>query len=274
MPATAEHDHAINEEINMALIRAADAAFPGTPPANTKVILGYVGASGHTPHIWTTTQVQSVRSSGRQWWPIWVPPQGVMSAAAGTLAAQGMIAALPGYSHPKSYPVFLDVETSSWEASPSGVKAAVTAFKTHMRSAGYTRPFGYLPRDAGMDWIANWTGNTPDDVPTSLPAGVIGQQYLGNYGSWDYSVFDASLLTTDPPKPPDEGDDMSAADVAAINAHTDQEIKELRTQTSLGTSIANVVAHQTTQGNKLTALQDDVDALTKTVAAILKAVQS
>jgi hypothetical protein len=262
----------------MSLIKAADGAYapdPASLPADVKVILGYVGAPGHTPHIWTPDEVQKARNSGRQWWPIWVPAQGLMSAATGTAAAQGMVSALAPYGVSKSTPVFFDVETSSWEASATGAQAAVAAFKSTMKAAGYTRPLGYLPRAAGFDWIANWTGKTPADAPASLPAGVIGQQYLGDYGSWDFSVFDASLLSiAQPTQNPNGEDDMSAEDVTAINAHTDRAIQILRTDTSLGSSIGNVLEHQESQGNAIASLQSDVDALSKSVAEILKAVQS
>lgn len=201
----------------MALIQAVDAATPalGAIPPQAKVVLGYVGAPGHTPHIWTLTEVNAVRATGRQWWPIWVPAQGLMSAATGQAAARGMLAALPRYSVAAGTPCFFDVERSSWEASQAGVRAAVAAFKQAMRAAGYSRPLGYVPRAAGIDWIANWT-NSP---PAALPAGVIGQQYRST-NSWDFSVFDAALLQATPTNTIEE-DDMSAQDVNDINGHTD-----------------------------------------------------
>lgn len=197
----------------MTLIHAVDAAFPRLDaiPAQATVVLGYVGAPGFTPHIWTLAEVAAVRAAGRAWWPIWVPQQGgVMSAATGQNAAAAMLAALPPYAVSAATPCFFDVEQNSWEASASGARAAIAAFKSAMHAAGHAHAYGYVPHGAGMDWIASWTNSEP----ASLPAGVIGQQYR-SAGAWDYSVFDAALIT------PTEEDDMSATDVTTINGHTD-----------------------------------------------------
>lgn len=196
----------------MALINAVDAAFPqlNAIPGIAKVVLGYAGAPGHTPHIWTVTEVNAVRSTGRAWWPIWVPAQGVMSASSGEQAAVALLDALPRYAVDADTPCFLDVEQSSWQASAAGALAAVGEFKAAMRLAGHSRAYGYLPRAAGFDWIANWTNTEP----SSLPSGVIGHQYMSTR-AWDYSVFDASLLgaattaPTSPAGPPQEADDVT-----------------------------------------------------------------
>lgn len=196
----------------MGLIKAADAAFPpslDTLTADIRVVLGYCGEANLTPHIWTRAEVDAVRASGREWWAIIVPPETTaMSAQTGHDAATYALKALPTYAHPKSAPIFFDVELSAWEASEQGCRDAVAAFKADMRAAGFLQAYGYTPAGMGIDWVAIWSGHTPSDVPAELPSGCIGQQYLGDYGGWDYSVFDETLYIQDPqPSPVDPTND-------------------------------------------------------------------
>lgn len=214
----------------MALIRAADSAYfhpMSELSADVKIVCGYIGQPGYTPHVWTKSEIDAVHQSGREWWAIWVPPQKIAwTAALGHSAASGAIAALPAYGIPKSVPVFIDCEYNSWALSPSGAKAAIDAFKADLHVAGYSQVFGYVPSAAGYDWIARWTGSPP----TSFPAGVIGQQYINDVASgtnWDFSMFDSALYEADPiPTPPSQDWFDMATKQDLIDVLTSQSVKE------------------------------------------------
>lgn len=187
----------------MTLLIAIDAGSPPdylqAPPA-TKAVLGYVGEVGPADHVWSLAEVDEARSFCGHWWPIWFPPQGVMSIEEGQRAASSMLAILPSYRVAKDDPVFIDIEHDSWEASPAGALGCVRAFKQAMTAAGYSKAYAYVPLAAGFDWIANWV----DSAPKKLPANCIGQQYAGNVddGRYDMSVFDSSLWGTPQSPPP------------------------------------------------------------------------
>ena len=193
------------------MIDGVDTAYPhDSYPAWAKVVCGYAG--GHTPHQWTAAEVQAVRRSGRHWWAIWTSlnASGTLTTALGNQDALGMIARLPSYFYPKTDPVFYDVEPSIFDRDPAGARAAISAWKANMHAAGYTKAYVYTVERQGGDWIAN-----PDNgKPTSIPAGKIGVQYVLDRGGYDYNVFADSLIG-------EVRDDMSAADVAAINKHAD-----------------------------------------------------
>lgn len=187
----------------MALWIAIDAAYPPDytqAPPGTKAILGYVGESGPAANIWDLDAVHAARAFCGHWWPIWFPPQGVLSIAEGARAASSMISVLPGYGVAKDDPVFLDIEHDSWVANPDDALGCVRAWRQAMNAAGYEKAYAYVPAVAGFDWIADWV----DSAPKKLPAGVIGQQYAGNVdeGRYDMSVFDSSLWGS-PQEPPD-----------------------------------------------------------------------
>lgn len=192
------------------LVVGIDAAYPPAVtiiPASARVVLGYAGDVTTTPHVWTRAEVDAVRATGRAWWPIWTMPERALTASDGEWAAAGMTAALPGYAFPVGCPVFLDIESAAWYASPAGARAAVTAWQQGMAAAGWPRAYPYLPAPAGYGWLADWTGIPP----ATLPAGVVGVQYdhalAGD--AYDISVFDPSLLSDPPgPAPDPPGGDM------------------------------------------------------------------
>lgn len=177
------------------LVIAADAAYPfdytRLPPA-VSVVLGYVGESGCTPHIWSTGEVAEVRTTGRTWGPIIVPPQRALTGADGTHAAQTMIGTLPQYRYPAGAPVFLDIERASFDAAPAGAAAAVRAWRAGMSGAGWPDAFVYWPGQGPFTWRPDWTGK----APRRLPAGVAGVQYAGRVdgGRYDLSAFAPSVF--------------------------------------------------------------------------------
>lgn len=177
------------------LVKVADCAFPfdySILPDDVVAILGYVGEYGNTPHCWSTQEVTAARNTGRIWCPIWVTPQRGLVQADGVHAAQGMVAALVQYHHPKHLPVFLDIEYASYHANPVGAMEAVQAWQLGMAAAGWRDAIAYLPKEANAGWVADWTGVEP----TSLPVGWRGKQYAGNvdHGRYDLSEFDSALF--------------------------------------------------------------------------------
>ncbi len=179
----------------MSLIRVADGAYPHPPytflPEDVKVWAGYLG--GHTPHSWTLAEITGARRLVGAWWGIWTSPdRRAIDARDGVADAAGTVARLVELDYPRTDPVFYDVEYTAYFASPSGARAAISAWKRGLAAAGYRNTFAYVPLAAGFDWLAHWTGIRP----TSLPAGVVGIQYdhaLFN-DAYDISVFDTALL--------------------------------------------------------------------------------
>lgn len=173
------------------LISAADAAYPfdyTQLPAGVSVVLGYVGMSGSTPHVWSTSEVDAVRAAGYTWCPIVVPPQRGLSTADGDTIADVMIRALPQYQYPLGGPVFVDIERGSYDADPAGAADAVTRWRARMDAAGYPAAYAYWPKITGYTWLPKWVARRP----RRLPAGVIGQQWAGGV---DGDRFDLSIFT-------------------------------------------------------------------------------
>lgn len=177
------------------LVDVADTAFPfdyAKLPAGVVAVGGYVGASAETPHIWSTVEADEARRAVGAWFPIWVPPQGLMTDTTGRVAAAGMIATLPQYQVGKDCPMFLDVERSSADASLSGARDAISAFVFHMREAGYTNAHGYNPITIMGGWIAHYI----ESKPTHLAAEDAGWQWTnkGDGGLFDLSVFHRDIF--------------------------------------------------------------------------------
>lgn len=191
----------------MSLVHAADAAYPPALqllPLDCRVVLGYAGELHCTPHVWTRAEADAYRDAGKEWWPIWVPPQGDLARQSWVDAVQGAVAACQALGVRKTDPVFVDIEAGSWQLNAAGAGRFLWGWKAGMKKAGYLRPLGYVPKAAGLDWVADWTGVRP----TSLPAGVVGVQYRNAVaaGAYDLSVFDAVAtgLEAAGPKPSTE----------------------------------------------------------------------
>ena len=205
----------------MTLVLATDSAYPydfAQRPSGCAAILGYVGRPGYTPRVWSHGEAAAARATGCAWWPIGVGiSRGATSAQDGHDLAAYMIGVLPGYSVSKTTPVFQDLEPDALRADTTRAGQCVAAWKADMRAAGYTRPYTYSVDAPFIDWMARW-----DNIrPATLPAGKIGVQYSGSVSppNYDLSVFDPSLLVGE--------DGMTQADIDAINAHTDQQLKYL-----------------------------------------------
>jgi hypothetical protein len=205
----------------MALIETVDGAYLqdlSGLSSSIKAVIGYAGGPG-AYRTWPTADATTVRNSGREWWGVWVPEQGVpLSSADGITAANGMIAALPNFNHPMHCPVFLDIETNQYNLDADGAESAVKSFCNQMSNAGYQRPFGYFPYVVGYDWIARYT----NVKPTQLPAGVVGIQYANDVmtgDNWDHSMFDPSLFgpITVPPVQPDPPEEFLEDLMSGVN---------------------------------------------------------
>ena len=192
-------------DIGMALVDVYDGAFfhaMSGVPSSVKAIIGYVSGPSAT-NIWSHSEAQAVRDSGREFWAIDVPNQGSLGGDDGAASANRMINVLPSFSYPKHCPVFMDIEYNAYMNNPAGADAAVARFKSTMNNAGYPRAFGYVPLFVGYGWGARYTYNRP----SALPDGVIGWQYENDargHSGWDASAFDPSLFgSNDPPINPD-----------------------------------------------------------------------
>lgn len=178
------------------LVRVADAGYPfdlSKLPADVHAVAGYV--YGDTPHIWSLTEVQAVRATGREWWPIYTAPSTgqILSAVGGSAAGQIMCRKLVPYGVDSNTPVFLDIENGTWNASPSGAMAYLNSWKSVMSLNGYQNHYGYVPWSAQTDWVANWTGQSP----SALPPNVFGWQYISDKMlglPFDLSIFDLDML--------------------------------------------------------------------------------
>lgn len=178
------------------MLLAADAAYPfdlALLPPGVTAVLGYVGQSGATPHLWSVAEIMAVQQRGYQWWPIWTVPQRALRGQDGTDAAGGMASALTGRGYPQGGPVFLDVEHSAYAADPVGAVDCALSWQHGMAWRGWPAAYWYSSLGAPCDWVADWTGTRP----TSLPVGKIGVQYdhalAGD--AYDLSVFDDHLAT-------------------------------------------------------------------------------
>ncbi|HET6909071.1 MAG TPA: hypothetical protein VFH54_07020 [Mycobacteriales bacterium] len=228
----------------MGLRLVADAAYPfdySKLPAGVGAVAGYVG--GDTPHVWTPAEIAAVKATGRQWWGIWTAPSTgeVLTSRQGSNDGADMASALNRIGYPKTLPVFYDIEQGTWNASPAGARAAISAWKTALHAAGWASAYAYVPLAAGFDWIADWTGRAPETLPT----GVIGQQWAGNQDgdTYDLSSFTDTLF----------GDDM---------ALTAAEASEL----------ANAATFAAAACTRAQALQAQVAELQAAVAALAKQV--
>lgn len=184
------------------LVLAADASTPPTYsklPRGVKVVLGYVGLPGCTPHIWTHAEAQTARRHGYTWCPIVTVPESGLSAADGREAAAHAATVLPGYRHPSGLPVFLDVEQHALDDDLAGARACVSEWTARMHAAGYLRAYAYCDPAAGGAWLPDWTG----ERPKSLPSRLVGWQYEGpeRHPEYDLSVFRADLFTGTHPAP-------------------------------------------------------------------------
>jgi hypothetical protein len=187
------------------MIDAVDTALAHeTYPSWAKVVCGYAG--GHTYHVWTLSEVEAVRKSGRQWWAIWTAlnKTGTLNATLGRQDALNMMARLPYYGYTKNFPVFYDIEPAIFDRDPVGARAAIAAWKLYMHNAGYLKAYVYTVARQGGDWVAAWTNVRP----SSIPSGKIGVQYGGDKGGFDYNVFAESISPTSTPE-----DDVSAQEV-------------------------------------------------------------
>lgn len=185
------------------LLYSADAASPfdyGRLPGHVQVVLGYVGESGETPHVWSTGEVADVRTAGLAWCPIVVPAQRALAAEDGTRAARVMLDALPQYGYGKGGPVFLDIERSSFDASTSGAAHAARTWRAGMAAGGYPDAYVYWPRSSSFTWLPAWTGTAPKRLPT----GCVGVQYAGGVdgGRYDLSAWDPSVFASVTASPP------------------------------------------------------------------------
>lgn len=182
-----------------ALLLAADASKPPTYsklPRGTKVVLGYVGLAGCTPHVWSVAEAQTARRHGFTWAPIVTVAESGLNAGDGREAAAHMIAVLPGYRHPHGSPVFLDVEHAAILDNPDGSRACIDAWTAGMHAGGYPRAYAYADPSVGGTWLPDWV----KDRPKSLPSALAGWQYEGSgkHPEYDLSVFRADLWSAAP----------------------------------------------------------------------------
>lgn len=267
-----------------ALITVADAAVPfdyAALPHDVVCVLGYVGLSGATPHVWSTAEAEAARKAVGAWAPIWCPSQDVFGRDEGHRAAAGMLAALPQYGIVKASPLFLDIERGTYDAHPADVAAGITAWSDDLDAAGYTNSYPYAPEDYNHGWVAKWVTL----APTSLPVEWVGQQYTnrGDGGACDLSIFRrdifASILT-------DTGGTDMALDtndkawiikqLAALQGNVEGQIGKLHSGTGWGSDWPkNVVTVHDLCASILVKLDADagdpldVAALAKGIAASL-----
>lgn len=177
------------------LVLVADAAYPfdyGLLPPAVRVVLGYVGGDGMTPHIWTVDEQAACRRAGKLWYPIYTVPMRALTALDGYKAALAMLPRLAVHGIAPDEPKFLDIEYSAYAADPAGALACVQAWRSRLAQGGHRNGWPYLPLAAGQGWLAHWTHVRP----SSLPAGVVGIQYdnaLAN-DAYDLSVFDPRIF--------------------------------------------------------------------------------
>ncbi|MHB1475643.1 MAG: hypothetical protein ACYCV4_18875 [Dermatophilaceae bacterium] len=180
----------------MSTLFAVDAAWP--PPVdvlkahNVELVLGYYGAEGCTPYVWSVAEVEAVLAAGMAFAPIWTPPQEPTLGGPDTRTA--LISVLSSRGYPQGSPVFIDVEGSTWVA---GAGPAAHDLADAVTVAGWPC-YLYGPPGKGQ-WRAEWPQPAPTAMPdTTLLSGEVGWQYAGavtwggEYGV-DLSVFRADL---------------------------------------------------------------------------------
>lgn len=145
-------------EVSPAGIYMGDMSNPGTMKINETAVAFYIG--GMTPHVWTTTQINSQTARYRH--PIWVYGNnrgydgGILE---GTLA----VMALRGLGVPTGTSVSADMESNTPTTADLeyiyGFHAAVapTGYWTSIYGSRDTMA-GY-PAFGGGKWVADWTGS-------------------------------------------------------------------------------------------------------------------
>lgn len=195
----------------MTLILVGDSSTPPDAPhllpSGMRKFLGYLG--GDTPHAWSRADVAALEDAlgPDSWAGIWTAPNGSslppagLTAAIGTQCAEGAVAALQALARPAWLPVFLDIEQGAYARNPAGAMTCRAAFVAVLAAHGYPRAYAYLPKSAGVDWIAAWQ----PAPPTVLGLGVVGQQYAGNVptpaGVVDLSMFEPAIFLEPEPDP-------------------------------------------------------------------------
>lgn len=177
------------------LLLGADMDVPltdyATLPPGVAVVLGYVGQDQCTPHVWTPGERQAVLDTGRDWWPIWAPPQDSFARSGGAQAANMMTEALHAIGYPEHGPVFLDIEAGTYRGDPAACMVQVRVWRETMAARGWPLGVPYLPVEANIGWRAQWV----DVQPSALPPGILGWQFTGSQPGhhYDLSVFDPTL---------------------------------------------------------------------------------
>lgn len=247
------------------LLTVTDSAYPfdySILPDGVVAHCGYIGPADCTPHIWTAAEVADLERTGRRWWAIVVAPERALTSADGAEAAAFMLADLARRGYPKSRPVFYDIEHSAYVAYPDGAKSAAVAWQVRMTGAGWTHAYPYLPKAAGVGWLADWTGVRP----TALPPGVAGVQYDHALAGdrYDISVFDPSLLlgATVP---------LTTADIDAIESRltsSSGKLHDLMVAVDRGEAFQGATTAANGAARAVAALATQVDALAATVAQL------
>lgn len=177
------------------LVPVADGLYPQPDysflPPTIVAWAGYVGK----PEInaWTAPQVAALEATGRLWLPIWTPGDGVDYTRADAQAdAASMLAGLRALGIDDGRWVWLDIERSREINDVAQCEDAAGYWCDIMRASGWPRPGWYGPWGSSAQWQPNWTGIPP----TSLPPGVLGQQYDHDLagGRYDISRFDPAVL--------------------------------------------------------------------------------
>lgn len=248
----------------MGLFRVADGAYPQPDysflPDDVHVWAGYLG--GDTPHAWTHTEIAQLEAAGLTFWSIWTAPV-AMSITGGQARddAAAMAARLALYTRPLHLPVIYDIEHSSWAANPAQTTASAQLWVQLLRQAGYVNAGWYGPCGSAAPWQACWSG----DEPVQVPPGLMGIQYDHALSGdrYDISVFDDSRLVSG------GSDDMSAADVTAINAHTDTKIQQL-----LSRLLGNADASGPTTADLGALIHSNTDGVRAQLAAVAAQVKA
>lgn len=171
------------------LYKIFDAAYPPpSAPPGAEGVLGYVGARGETPHIWTPDEWQ--RFSHLRQFPCWVPdttanPAKDAAAAIDAVRALGWAVMSGG----EERAIILDGETGEFAAWYESWANEVLA------DGFYPVAYGSLHyvdgQFAGSVWAADWDG-----IP-ELAAGetVGGTQYSAGV-TWEGTKIDLSVIST------------------------------------------------------------------------------
>lgn len=177
------------------LVLVADGAYPHDPysilPPDCHIWAGYVG--GHTPHIWTSAEVDRAESDGLEWLGIWTGPDlRAITMADAQADAAGCIAAYRALGYGFDRPALYDVEAAAYFANPLMTAAAAERWCALMRAAGWVKATWYGPCASSAGWRACWDAPRP----VSLSPGVFGVQFAHGLAgdAFDLSVFDANWI--------------------------------------------------------------------------------